>query len=42
MNPIKMKTSIDSQLLVAAISRVAFSGALALAFIFGPELARGR
>jgi len=41
MNPIKMKTSIDSQLLVAAISRVAFSGALALAFIFGLNLARG-
>src|SRR2546425_13001319 len=40
MNPTKMKTSIDSQLLVAAISRVAFSGALALAFIFGLNLAR--
>ena len=41
MNPTKMKTSIDSQLLVAAISRVAFSGVLALAFIFGLNLARG-
>ena len=40
MNPTKMKTSIDSQLLVAAISRVAFSGALALAFIFGLSTAR--
>ena len=40
MNPTKMKTSIDSQLPVAAISRVVFSGALALAFIFGLNLAR--
>jgi selenium-binding protein 1 len=40
MNPTKMKTSIDSQLLVAAISRVVFSGAFALAFIFGLNLAR--
>ena len=40
MNPTKMKTSIDSQLLVAAISRVAFSGALALTFIFGLSTAR--
>src|SRR6266536_2756759 len=40
MNLTKMKTSIDSQLLVAAISRVVFSGALALAFIFGLNLAR--
>src|SRR5437899_10669956 len=40
MNPTKMKTSIDSQLLVAAISRVAFSGGLALALIFGVNLAR--
>src|SRR5213592_1331237 len=34
MNPTKMKTSIDSQLPVAAISHVVFSGAFALAFIF--------
>src|SRR5438445_3088596 len=40
MNPTKMKTSIDSQLLVAAISRVVFSGGLVLAFIFGLNLAR--
>src|ERR1043166_8610777 len=40
MNPTKMKTSIDSQLPVAAISRVIFSGALALALIFGLNLAR--
>src|SRR5881396_1534848 len=40
MNPTKMKTSIDSQLPVAAISHVVFSGALALAFIFGLNLAR--
>src|SRR5206468_4880046 len=40
MNPTKMKTSIDSQLLVAAILRVVFSGALALALIFGLNLAR--
>src|SRR3989442_5767675 len=40
MNPTKMKTSIDSQLLVAAISRVVFSGGLALALIFGLNLAR--
>src|SRR5207244_8332328 len=40
MNLTKMKTSIDSQLLVAAISRVVFSGALALALIFGLNLAR--
>src|SRR5437016_8340984 len=40
MNPTKMKTSIVSQLPVAAISRVAFSGALALALIFGVNLVR--
>jgi len=40
MNPTKMKTSIDSKLPVAAISRVIFSGALALALIFGLNLAR--
>jgi selenium-binding protein 1 len=40
MNPTKMKTSIDSQLPVAAISCVVFSGGLALALIFGPNLAR--
>src|SRR2546422_2775773 len=40
MNPTKMKTSIDSQLPVAAISRVAFSGALALAFTFSLGVAR--
>src|SRR6266542_2353841 len=40
MNLTKMKTSIDSQLLVAAISRVVFSGALALALIFSLNLAR--
>jgi selenium-binding protein 1 len=40
MNPTKMKTSIDSQLPAAAISRVVFSGALALAVIFGVNLAR--
>src|SRR6266705_5247954 len=40
MNLTKMKTSIDSQLLVAAISRVVFSGALALAFIFGLNVVR--
>jgi len=40
MNPTKMKTSIDSQLPVAAISRVVFSGALALALISGLNLAR--
>src|ERR1043166_2728220 len=40
MNPTKMKTSIDSQLPVAAISRVIFSGALALALIFGLNLDR--
>src|SRR5947208_7622000 len=40
MNPTKMKTSIVSQLPVAAISRVAFSSAIALALIFGVNLAR--
>src|SRR2546428_10649878 len=40
MNPAKMKASIDSQLPVAAISRVAFSGGLALALIFGVNLVR--
>src|SRR5437667_4930377 len=40
MNPTKMKTSIYSQLPFAAISRVAFSSAIALAFIFGVNLAR--
>jgi selenium-binding protein 1 len=35
-----MKTSIDSQLPFAAILRVVFSGALALAVIFGVNLAR--
>src|SRR5213594_2723383 len=40
MNSTRMKTSIDSKLPVAAISRVVFSGALALAFIFGLNLAR--
>src|SRR5215475_9958128 len=40
MNPTKMKTPVDSQLRVAAISRVVFSGALALALIFSLNLAR--
>ena len=40
MNSTRMKTSIDSKLPVAAISRVIFSGALALALIFGLNLAR--
>jgi methanethiol oxidase len=40
MNPTKMKTSIASQLRVAAIPRVVFSGGLAVAFIFGLNLAR--